>query len=212
MNQSIRRKMESCGKGINTFLSLIAALSFAGCASTKSELEDGKAPKDAASVVRFFAESNMNPDWRARKVQVIRNSPVEIIIANEAFLDERDVARARVIDSVGGFAIAIEFTSHGLMALNMETSTLRGRRVVIYARWNEKKVAVERWLAAPKITRAIENGVIAFTPDCTREEAELFVLGLNQVAIKLENQEKPSKKAKKKTDEEKDFERFKSAK
>ena len=204
--------MESCSKGINTFLLLIAALTFASCASTKSELEDGKAPKDAAAVVRFFAESNMNPDWRARKVQIIRNSPVEVIINSDAFLDERDVARARVIDSVGGFAIAIEFTSHGLMALNMESTSLRGRRIIIYARWNEKKVAVERWLAAPQVTRPIENGVIAFTPDCTREEADLFVLGLNQVAIKLENQEKPSKKPKKKTDEDKDFERFKSAK
>lgn len=203
--------MESCGKGINSFLSLIAVLALSGCASTKSELEDGKAPKDAASIVRFFAESNMNPDWRARKVQVIRNSPVEIIISSEAFLDERDVTRARVVETPGGFAIAIEFTSHGLMALNMETSTLRGRRVVIYSRWNEKKVAVERWLAAPQILRPIENGVIVFTPDCSREEADLFVLGLNEVAIKLENQEKPNKK-KKKTDDETDVDRFKPSK
>lgn len=97
------------------------------------------------------------------------------------------------------------------MALNMETSTLRGRRVVIYSRWNEKKVAVERWLAAPQILRPIENGVIVFTPDCSREEADLFVLGLNEVAIKLENQEKPNKK-KKKTDDETDVDRFKPSK
>ncbi len=207
MNQIVLGKMGICEKVINTFFTFLSMLALLGCTSTKSALEDGDAPKDATSVVRFFAESNANPDWRARKISIIRNAPMELTISNEAFLDERDVTRARVIEAVGGFAIAIEFTSHGLMALNMETSTLRGRRVAIYARWNEKKVAVERWLAAPIISRPIETGVIAFTPDCTREEADLFVLGLNQVAIKLENQEKPKKK-KKNSEEDKDFDRF----
>ena len=73
----------------------------------------------------------------------------------------------------------------------------------------ERSTFTTRWLAAPMITRPIENGVIAFTPDCTREEADIFVLGLNNVAIKLENQAKPPKKGKKpKEQADPDFDRF----
>lgn len=188
--------MRSCAGPINTFFMVIGLLLTGSCASTSSGKDDGKAPKDALSVIQVYGETDPSPDWRARKIQVIRNAPVELNIAREPFLTEADVARAQVIESVGGFAIAIEFTSHGLLALHMETSSLRGRHLAIYGRWNEKKVAMQRWLAAPLITRPVENGVLAFTPDCTREEADLFVLGLNNTAIKLENQAKPGKKPK----------------
>ena len=50
-------------------------------------------------------------------------------------------------------------------------------RIGIWARYTEA-----RWLAAPMITRRITNGLFVFTPDCSREEAERIVLGLNHVA------------------------------
>ena len=52
-------------------------------------------------------------------------------------------------------------------------------------------------MAAPRIARRISNGVISFTPDATRDEAEQIAIGLNNVAIKNGNQEK-SKKGKSK--------------
>ena len=39
-------------------------------------------------------------------------------------------------------------------------------------------------------------GAFSFIADCSREEAEHIVRGLNNVAIKLENQPKPPKAAK----------------
>ena len=50
-----------------------------------------------------------------------------------------------------------------------------------------------RWLAAPRISQRIKDGVLVFTPDATREEAERIVRGLNNVAIKLGNKPKPAK-------------------
>jgi hypothetical protein len=41
-----------------------------------------------------------------------------------------------------------------------------------------------RWLAAPVISHRIGDGVLVFTPDATREEAEEIALGLNNVAKK----------------------------
>ena len=40
-----------------------------------------------------------------------------------------------------------------------------------------------RWLAAPVFTKRITDGVLVFTPDCTREEADRIVKGL-KLAIK----------------------------
>jgi murein DD-endopeptidase MepM/ murein hydrolase activator NlpD len=53
-----------------------------------------------------------------------------------------------------------------------------------------RKTRDGRWLAAPIITRRISNGVLVFTPDCSREEADQLVLGLNNVA-----KENPQKNA-----------------
>ena len=45
-----------------------------------------------------------------------------------------------------------------------------------------RQMANGRWLAAPLITHRIGDGVLAFTPDMSRAEADQFVLGLNNVA------------------------------
>jgi hypothetical protein len=44
-----------------------------------------------------------------------------------------------------------------------------------------------RWLAAPVIPRRISNGVLTFTPDASREEADLIAIGLNNVAKKVQD-------------------------
>ena len=41
------------------------------------------------------------------------------------------------------------------------------------------------WLAAPLIRRPIADGVLTFTPDASREEAEKIVKGLNNVTEKI---------------------------
>jgi hypothetical protein len=58
-----------------------------------------------------------------------------------------------------------------------------GKHLVIFGQWG-KTVADGRWLAAPLITRRIPDGVLAFTPDASRAEADQLVLGLNPKAKK----------------------------
>ena len=47
----------------------------------------------------------------------------------------------------------------------------------------------ERWLAAPKISQPITNGLLIFTPDATEEEARQIVQGLNNAAKKYQDKE-----------------------
>jgi preprotein translocase subunit SecD len=176
---------------INSFLALVlAAAAGTGCELTSKAYPDSS--KKEQSTIRFYLESNAYEGMGTHKVQVIRGTPVEITVEKETVLDERDVARARVISTPGsGYAIAIEFTTHGQLVLGMESANNKGRRLAIYSEWGEA-----RWLAAPVIRRPIEDGVFAFSPDATREESERIVRGLNNVAVKFKNQPKPGKSKK----------------
>ena len=49
----------------------------------------------------------------------------------------------------------------------------------------------DRWLGAPRVTHRIKDGVLIFTPDTDREEAEQIVLGLNNLAEKNGEKLKP---------------------
>ena len=84
----------------------------------------------------------------------------------------------------GGFAIEIKFDENGTWLLEQYSAANPGRHFVIFGQWSEK-LADGRWLAAPLITHRIGDGVLAFTPDCSREEADQLVLGLNNAAKEI---------------------------
>ena len=90
---------------------------------------------------------------------------------------------------MGGFSIVLRFDFHGKLALEHASTAYKGNRIAIHAQFPER-----RWLAAPRVSTRITDGVITFTPDATREEAELIVQGLNNVAVKLGNKPKPGAK------------------
>jgi hypothetical protein len=152
------------------------------------------------------------------RVSLPRSNPMEIAIDKEPFADERDVARADVIKSVGGFAIRIEMTQHGRMTLEAASVSRAGLRLAVFGQWTVgKEETIKRWLGGPVMRRALRDGVLIFTPDCDKEEADRFVRGLNNVAIKLENQPKPKKtkaesSAKPKTEKQKEKEKAKAEK
>jgi hypothetical protein len=128
---------------------------------------------------------------------VLRNNPVTLSVDTEPFLDERDIVRARLVDALGGTAIAIDCTFHGRLALEMTSVSRLGRRMAVVSTWTTGKDLTEtRWLAAPLFREPLRDGAFSFIADCSREEAEHIVRGLNNVAIKLENQPKPPKAAK----------------
>jgi len=88
-----------------------------------------------------------------------------------------DVVDAKIVEALGGFALQIKFNPMGRWQLDQYTGLNIGRHYAIFMMFGNKP-AVTRWIAAPIISHRISNGVILFTPDCTREEAELIVQGL----------------------------------
>lgn len=76
----------------------------------------------------------------------------------------------------GGFAIWVKFNDFGTALFESITTTHRNKRLVIGSRFTEA-----RWLAAPMIINTEKSGIIIFTPDATRPEAERIVSGLNNL-------------------------------
>lgn len=164
----------------------LLAVALMGCETTKS-----KAEKEAA-MIRVHIEVNRNDPGQNEVASVSRTAPIELTVKKAPFLDEAQLTQASLVDSHGGFSLALQFDQRGTWLLEQYTAMNPGRHLVVAAQFGEK-LAETRWLAAPLITRRISNGLLTFAPDATREEAEAIARGLNNVAIKSGNQPKPKK-------------------
>jgi hypothetical protein len=154
-----------------------------------------KKPKDAspdkqASSLRLHVEAGSGGVGTG-KIQVLRTNSVFLTVERSPFVDEGFIEEARVVEGIGGHMISVRYNSQGALRLQMWTASNPGRHVAVWAKWTEA-----RWIAAPIPPKPLEDGVIIFTPDASREESERIVRGLNNVAIKLGNQQKPKKAAK----------------
>ena len=166
--------MKVCARGFNIILTLAAALALlSGC-----QIHRQKGPLGALRV-----HIQVNPDALgiSQTVSVLRSDPVLVTIAHDPILTEADIVAAKVVETPGGVAIEIHFDENGAWLLEQYSSANPGGHFAIFGQWGEKLVN-GRWLAAPLITHRIADGVLAFTPDASREEAGQLVLGLNRVA------------------------------
>ncbi len=140
--------------------------------------------KKEFSTLRFHIETNSGGLDKSNAVPIYRAEPVSVNVVRIPFLDEGNISRAAIVESMGGFSIQIQFDRHGTFVLETVTAANKGRRVALYSQFGQKG----RWLAAPIISQPITEGVFIFTPDASREEAERIVHGLNQIAKKLKKQ------------------------
>lgn len=124
------------------------------------------------------------PTATSKTISVFRATPTSVTILKEPILTEADVASARLLGVPGGFAVQIQFNEQAVWILEQYSATNPGKHFAIYGQWTDKP-ADGRWLAAPLITKRIADGVLTFTADMSRDEAEQFVLGLNNTAQKL---------------------------
>ncbi len=172
----------------NSYLfALGLTLVLAGCKSAEERKRD-----EEASTLRFYLETDYDTTGaKTTVVPIYRASPVLVRIAKDPVMDEGSLIDAAVVDVVGGFAIQVKFDFRGTLTLESISSTYRGQRLAIYSMFTEG-----RWLAAPKMTAPIKDGVFTFTPDATREEAVRIVRGLNNVLIEIGNKAKPGKEKK----------------
>jgi preprotein translocase subunit SecD len=99
------------------------------------------------------------------------------------------VTNATVVDTRdGGFAIKVQYDRHGSLVLDAVTTENRGRHFAIFTQFGPGKSAQQRWLGAPYIGSSLAGGVLIFTPNATRAEAEQVVQGLNNVAKKFKKE------------------------
>jgi hypothetical protein len=154
------------------------------CLLSGCKTEDAEHKKQLARI-QLYAESNPDPGGRTKEVQVYREHPVTFTVERDPFLTESNVKHAEIVDALGGFAFRLEFNKEGSWLLEEYTSGNRGRHIVIFTQWENKaasETSIGRWLAAPTIHKHVADGILIFTPDATREEAEKITLGLNNVA------------------------------
>ena len=153
----------------NSYLLLaLMALCAVGCKSMK---------KKDATTLRLHQEVNRDGTDRSAPVPVYRASPMYVNVENAPFITEGHIVKASVIEALGSFQIMVQFDRRGTWLLEQYTTAHRGRRIGIFSQFGDA-----RWLAAPMTNKRISDGVLVFTPDASREEADRIVLGLNNVA------------------------------
>jgi len=184
--------MVIAAKGFNTYLLLLLfVLMGAGCQSPESKA------RRRLTVLNVHLEARDLPD-REERISVSRDHPFTLSVQKEPFLTQNEVEQAAVVDVVGGFAIRIQFDHRSSWLLEQYTSGNFGKHLAVFSQFvtpPDEKLNKGRWLAAPRINRRINDGVLLFTPDATREEADQIVLGLNNLAKKLKKAPKPDKKS-----------------
>ncbi len=151
-----------------------ALLLVSGCALWESA-------NHPVAALRVHIEGGPGASGASETVSVIRSHPVAVTIAGNALLSESDVIAARLIESGNNFVIELQFDEIAGWALEQYTAVSPGKHLVIFGQWG-KKPEESRWLAAPFINRRVAGGMLIFTPDMSREEAEKFIKGLGYAA------------------------------
>lgn len=162
----------------NTYLWLAVAVLVAGvgCKSSKKKDPNHYTKKDEASL-RLHLEVNADGTEESGAITVGRSNPFELNAQKRPFLTEFQIEKAAVVEVLGGFSISVQFNKQGTFLLEQYTTGHKGKRMAIAAEFGQM-----RWIAAPVITQRLGDGVLLFTPDTTRPEAERIVSGLNRVA------------------------------
>jgi len=174
-------------KAFNIYLCLALLLAPAvttGCKSTPESKQKSK-DKKLAAVMRFHLETRSDISGHQEVVSILRDHPVQVTIQKTPFLNEADIADAKVIDSIGGFSLSLKFDRRGRWLLEQYSTANPGKRIAVYAQFGEG-LKESRWLAAPVIRKRMGDGVFTFTPDASREETDQITKGLNNVAKKVQ--------------------------
>ncbi len=161
----------------NIYLLLATALLVAvGCETVASK------SKNQIATLRVHLEAPNHPSDMTEKVSVLRASPITVKIEKTAFLNETDIASAKVIESGDEFILSIQLNQMGQRLLEQYSSANPQRRFAIRSQFRQGTNVFDRWLAAPLITRRVSDGVLSFSADADREEADIIVKGWNKAA------------------------------
>ncbi len=178
--------MVICPRRFNIYLPFALALAvLTGCQSAESKREN------LIATVRVYLESNVEITDQTQVVAICRAVPMTVNIVSSPFLNESLLVKASLLNEHGGFALKLEFNNLGKTILEQYSATNPNRRFAIRSQFGLEPNAVDRWLGAPRIQQRITDGVLIFTPDADRAEAEQIVLGLNNHAEKTGEHDRP---------------------
>ena len=156
-------------------LSIAAGLGL-GCKTGKN-----KKPGENYALINIYLEQNNDGTKFSKRVSVYRADPDIFYVNSKPFLDTADLERVSLMNVIGGFALQFQFNRHGTAVLESYTTSSKGKRMAIFCQFTDSRV-----LAAPMITARKTTGILRFTPDCTREEAEKIVNGLTTAIKEIE--------------------------
>lgn len=179
--------MKFCRNRFNVYLLLFGLTVglVCGCHTPKLETK-----KEALSTFRVYMETRHDASNRSQNITVGRDHPVGFSVENEPILSEKNIKEAKVVDEFGGFAIQVQFDRQGTWLFEQYTTGNKGKHLAILSQFPmppDQKLSDGRWLAAPRISNNVTNGVLLFTPDASRAEADQIVLGLTHVAKHLQD-------------------------
>jgi len=173
--------MIRCGRfNIYFVLALVPTL-FGGCRT-----EEGR-KLNALARIEFHMEIPKDATGRGTQIPVFRAHPVMFVVDKVPFLTESTLKEAKVVETMGTYALQLQFDSQGSMLLEQYTTANPTRHMAIFCQYSEApdyKPTAGRWLGAPKINGRITNGRVLFTPDATLDETEQMALQLNNTAAK----------------------------
>jgi len=155
---------------------VVALVALTGCQSPETKR------KKQLATVRVHLEVGPGHPGQNVQVSVLRASPMILIVEKNPFLNEVHVASASVVDTTGGFLLSIRLNTKGQWLLEQYTAANPNRRFAIRCQWGVAPDVQDRFVAAPLATHRIKDGILTFTPDATRDEAEQIAIGLNNLA------------------------------
>jgi preprotein translocase subunit SecD len=159
-------------------------LSFALAAGSGCRTGKGGSHRKEIATLRVHIEVVAQSMDFSTSVPIYRQKPTMVTVDKSPFLTEVNVSEARVVDVAGGFDLQIKLERQGSWLFEQYTTVNPGKHIAIFSAFQHQGKKEARWLAAPIIRQRISSGVLSFTPDATREEAEEIASGLNNVAKK----------------------------
>ena len=153
-------------------------------AEARRKAEEKKHRKEA-STIRFHLETTSFGGERSQEISVLRSQPMKLWVERDPFINEGNVVHASLEEQSEAFSIKLQLDRRGIWMLENITASNPGKRLAIFSQFGEA-----RWIAAPLIKHRIGKGEITFTPDASHAEVERIVRGLNNVAAKVQKQEK----------------------
>jgi preprotein translocase subunit SecD len=167
------------------FWGLVLALTGAGCISSKDR--EDKFP----ATLRIHLETNPLPLDQSERILVLRSAPMAVTVEKNPFLNESQISEAAVVETTEGFKLLVQFNRQGTWLLEQYTSANSHRRIAIRSQFRISTNVFDRWIAAPLVQYRITDGMLSFTPDADRTEAEAIARGLNNVAKKVQPKKDP---------------------